>query len=362
MPRSGPRLLRGTVLALLGVGIPWFIADRALGWLGADWGLAEKTLYYNEVDLPLFRVGEDPFLHYELIPGATHQQGGPMGHYAVTVDRWGARGSGHPWDKPAGSFRVLVCGASSFFGGGVSDHQAMPARLESRLEAELGLDVEVWNFATSGYSASQVARKARGELARVPDPDLMIVSYTGHVRRPFLPPWPVGGQDGRGPAVEAVGPVDNRALFEQDPDLWVENFPRAPLGWLLGESLQGLLLRSLPSYRYLAALLEDWESPHPPTHQLRRLGELEMRALENEAHAAGLPLVYLNSPQMFGEPFPDAQAPFIDLAYPGQPPGYDAIHPAPEHLEAWAERTALGLGELGLLPPPVPAAADQNNE
>ncbi len=349
-------------IAVLGLVLPGVVADRALGWVGADWGLVERALYYNEVDLPLYRVAEDPFLHYDLLPGARHEQLGPLGPYTVEIDGWGARGAGHPWDKPPGGFRVLVVGASSVFGGGVSDDQAMPALLELGLEERLGRDVEVWNLAVSGYSASQVARKARRDLARVPDPDLLVVSYTGHLRRPFLPPWPAGGDEGRGPVFQAVGSVDNKALFDQDPGLWVENFPRAPLGWLLGETVQGLLLRGLPSYRYLAALLEDQDTPRPPPAQLMALGLGEMRALEAEATAAGVPLVYLNVPVMPGQPFDGARAPWIDLAFPGQPVGYDAVHPAPEHLALWAERTTAELERLGLLPAPAPAPPDQNSE
>ena len=157
--------------------------------------------------------------------------------------------------------------------------------------------------------------------------------------------------------------MENRWLFEQDPQLWVENFPREPLAWLVGQTVHGLLLRASPSYRYLAAVQVDWDTPRPPTAQLWGLAEAEQRALEAEAIHARVPLVYLNTPQMFGEPPMNAEMPWIELGSPDQPPGYGEVHPAPEHLQAWAEVAARGLRQLDLLPAPdLEHRPAQNNE
>lgn len=357
MAPIGPRLRRGALLVLVGLVLPGVVADRALGWLEVDWKLVESTLYYNEADPPLFQVSEDVFLHYEMSPGAEYSGQGPYGPYTAGVDRWGARTPEHPWDKPAGTLRVLYFGASTVFGANVSDAQTLPARLEERLRNALGQEVEVWNFGNSGHGASQIARLARRELARIPEPDLALVTLSGHTRRPFLPPWPVRPMQGGDATLEVVGPVDNRALFHQDPSLWTENFPQAPLAPLLGSRLGGALhgfgLRHLPSYRYLAALTVDWETERPPSDGLWSLGIGELQALEADARRLGVPLAWVNPPQLQGAPFDGATSPVLELMRDGRDPHYYDVHPPPEYLDAWAVELLPMLVEAGLVPAPV---------
>jgi hypothetical protein len=350
MAPSLGKLARGVGLGLLGFGLPALLADRALGWLGTDWGAVAPTLYYNGVDLPLYQPSDDPFLIYEMAPGASYEH--PMRGYSAHINSAGARGEEHPWERAEGVYRVLFFGTSSIFGAAVDDHESTPARLETLLEEASGRAVEVWNFGTSGYSTSQVARKARRELARVPSPDLVLVSYLGCTRRPLLPEGPMRPGD---PAGQPRGPVDNVALFALEPSLWLENFPDSALSSVLGFGLHQRLLQLSPSYRYLAAVTVSWEREEAVSGPREATCAAEQLALEREATQLGLPLVYVNHPQHHGQRVEGSRLPVIELERPGRPPAYREIHPPAEQLEAWAVVVAEGLPPLGLGP-----TADQN--
>jgi lysophospholipase L1-like esterase len=80
--------------------------------------------------------------------------------------------------KPEGSFRVFVVGASSAAGVPYTPAESFSGWLSRRLDAELpDVPVEVVNAATSSFATQRLLIRTR-ELARY-DPDLLII-YSGH--------------------------------------------------------------------------------------------------------------------------------------------------------------------------------------
>jgi hypothetical protein len=253
--------------------------------------------------------------------------------------------------RPDGAVRILFLGASSVFGAGVHDHESLPARLETLLTAALGRPVEVWNLGVDGYAPSQVLRRARRELARIPQVDLLLISVPGLTRRPFLAP---SAHDEDGASLLPCATVDNRAIFEQDPSSWTENFPDPPLSGLLGErralALHGWALRVSPGYRYLAALGVDWAQKRPPQAAIADLASSEARALEAEALALGVPLAWVVTPELRGAPLAGSGAVVLELYRPDRDPAYYEVHPPAEQLAARAELLGALLLERGLVP------------
>jgi len=352
-PPDAPSSLRARLaLACASLVLSALLADRALGWLGVDWRLVERRLHYDHADLPLYRASDDPVLHFVLSPGARYElRAGPRA-YAASVDPWGARGPAHPAEKPPGTTRILYLGASTVFGAGVDDGQALPARLEQRLPEAGSAPVEVWNFGHSSYVGAQVGRLARAKIAEVPGVNVLLLTLTNDFPRPFLPPWPVRDPGDRRRALAPAGPpVDNRHFFTQDPSHWPENFPDPPLGGLLGaQAVHGWLLTRSPAWRCLCALGPAREGPAPPNATTRALRARELGALEAEARARGIALCWVPHPALGTAGEPGSQAPVLPLRRGGEDPSWDEIHPPPDVLDAWARHLAALLLERGLVP------------
>jgi hypothetical protein len=338
---SGGATARRLALAGAGLLLAMFGTDQAVGLLGLDQRMIRASLYLNRADAEVYQVSQDPVLHYRMRPGASRVASDQPGDYGVTVDAWGARGAGHPWEKPPGSFRILHFGGSTVFGALVEDHQTLSAQLEQALSARAGHPVEVWNLGHSAYVQSQVARLAQLELERVPGVDLLLLTITNASLRAWLDP-------------AFAGEVDLRRFFEEDPYLWLETFPRIPAVGLLGPEhatgLHLLGLRRSASYRYLQARRTASAPRDPDNPAARALCKRELLALEAAAAARGVPVVYANHPERQGPPEPEARGAVIELARPERGAAWAEVHPSPAILADWAELLAGELLERGLVP------------
>ena len=301
----------------------------------------------------MYRYSDDPFLHYELKPGARTEGQGPWANrFVISVDEHGARGPAHGAAAGGDTFRILVFGGSTIFGAGVDDAETIPAVLERLLADPAAMGVadrryEVWNFGNSGYVASQAMRLARNSLAALDRVDLMVIVPTNNGRRPFL-----GGDD----ALER----DHRWFFWHDPSAYLENFPppaRMPAG------LHRALLRHSELYRYVTAT-RRLRMPNNPADQrhVRAVNLEEFRALGQEAEEQGTPVVFAYYPRRGKAAPPNMgfvvpKAASVDLQRMGQPDVFYEIHPPPEILAEHAANLAAALLEGGYLPAaPAPPA------
>jgi hypothetical protein len=155
-------------------------------------------------------------------------------HY-TTNDR-GFRGKSYPFDKPKGTYRIVILGSSIIFGSGVEDDDVFSERLERRLRAALGKRVEVVNLGMMGVSLSLEEYLYR-ELGRRYQPDLVVLHL-------FYP--------------------RRDALTFQEARRW-ENVPVGRRSRL--KAVLRRLLRDFPGYAYLC------ESSH--LYGLRRLALVE---------------------------------------------------------------------------------------
>jgi len=90
--------------------------------------------------------------------------------YVVNANNLGFPAPDFPVDKPTGTYRILVTGDAFSSAEGVNTDQAWPRLLQSYL----GKNVEVMNFAITGYGPSQYARVVE-KFTPVYKPDLIVV-------------------------------------------------------------------------------------------------------------------------------------------------------------------------------------------
>ncbi len=316
-------------------------ADVAVGGAGLDARMIQAALYVNRADVEVYQISEDPVLHYRMRPGARRPANGQPGSYGISVDAWGARGSGHGWEKPPGTFRILHLGGSTVFGALVDDEQTMSAQLELALTQRTGQPVEVWNLGHSAYVQSQVARLAQLELARVPGVDMLLLTITNASLRAFLDP-------------AQVGQVDYDRFFRDDPYLWLEAFPTLPWEGLLGEQratgLHLLGLHRSAIYRYDRARRTAAAPRQPDNPAAKALCKRELLAMEAQAALAGVPVVYANHPARQGPPEPEATGIVIELARADRGEAWNEVHPPAPILAAWAQVLAEAMVDRGLVP------------
>lgn len=104
------------------------------------------------VERPTTIFERDPDLGWRLRPHAADDWGGEP----VRINANGMRGPVRPYEKPAGTQRVLFLGDSVTFGFGVADDsRTVPACVERVLASTLGTPVECINAAVDGYSTWQ---------------------------------------------------------------------------------------------------------------------------------------------------------------------------------------------------------------
>lgn len=342
------RLLARLLLVLLACLLALLLVEIGVRVTRLDGDMMIKVLYYQGGRLPLHQVVEDPDLLYTLRPGAVDgmvpYEGEPC---RLNVDSLGARGPERPAAKAPGTTRILFFGASTVFGVGVCDHETLPAILGAALDDVRPGPHEVYNFGTSAYTGSQIVHRARVELARIPDVDLVVVLPTNVGRRPFLD----------GPDEQKL---DYYRFFRADPVLWLENFYREQ-AWP-GLSLQTTnrlhwgWLRASALYRYatLRSTPADRTNMGWNPYVADRAFD-EAKLLANEASVLGVPVVYVLWPG------PDTTRPgFREQAYPFgsswlslDRPGLDAVdqdlHPPADRLAAHGEHLAGLLVDGGFM-------------
>jgi hypothetical protein len=325
-----------------------------------DHRLAARAMYLLVTDPPVHRISNDPFLHFELAPGARFEKQGQHGFaYIVHIDAFGAREPSHPRIKPPGTFRILCFGGSTMYGYNVNDDQTIAARLEVRLDHRSRPDnrtpvaVEVWNFGTSAYTLGQAAHLAKRKLFEL-DPDLIVVQHHNIGRRPFLAE---NTRPGDGVSQNAAVSDHPEELENLDCGFFEEQFP---IPHVLPNAWHCAGVTGSALYRSLIALSAHFflESPdHPRCDRCNEISRAEASALSREAEARGIPVVYVAIPVDEGRLrpsniFPDLREDrFIDLYRPNEEPAFYDAHPPPAILDEFARVLADELGQRGLLLP-----------
>ncbi len=300
-------------------------------------------------DLQVYQVSDDPFLLYETRPGASISSRA----YQVSIDAFGARGLAHPERKGPGATRIFFFGASTVFGAQVNDDETMPAVLERYLNqrAPDKRAFEVWNFACSGYMLPQLLRRARRQLARFPDVDILLLMNTNSGKRLFL------GDDN----LELALARDNMPLLKADPSLILEYFPPPPgipeTLYLLGMK-HSAIVRTWQGNRLARRQQDMGASPYSMELSVR-----EHDALLREAEKAGTEVVFAFYPRR-GQaaagylPFQVPPRNAIDLQAHNEDPLFYEIHPPARYLALHATNLARALAERGFvqLAPAAPPA------
>lgn len=114
----------------------------------------------------------------ELIPSKKTMVNG----WTLTTNRWGLRDRDYPLEKPTGTFRIVLLGASTAMGWGVEDHETFEELLEQRLNRQplsAHARYEVLNFGMNGYSSTcNLIVLDKKALAFRPDAVLVLANST----------------------------------------------------------------------------------------------------------------------------------------------------------------------------------------
>jgi hypothetical protein len=304
--------------------------------------LFHAGLFYQGADLPVHRCAADPFLHYELDPGAVFRGVRPDGSaYTVHIDPSGGRAPAHSPAKSPNTFRILCYGGSTMYGAGVDDEQTIPAALERQLNAAAGASdatgfrYEAWNFGTSAYTLGQAAHLARAHLDALA-PDLVLVQLHNVGRRPFLPPTVC---DDVSTVMDAEGSAFFREQFAS-PE-WIDESTHL---WLMAHSAL---------YRAAIARMVG-SADGAPCAFCDALSGAEARALVREAGARGVPVLFVgipydrdNPPQIY--PAADPQR-FVSLFRSGRSAEFYEVHPPAPVLAEYAALLVDALRDRGVLP------------
>jgi hypothetical protein len=119
------------------------------------------------------------FLRNEFVPGAELMDGSVR----VRINRWGQRDRDYDQQKPPGTIRIALLGASNEMGWGVEQDRIYDNVLEERLNRELGGPgrprYEVINFSMAGHSLVEMLYLAETKVLAF-QPDLILVTFTVH--------------------------------------------------------------------------------------------------------------------------------------------------------------------------------------
>jgi hypothetical protein len=120
----------------------------------------------------------DPMIHHDpaidlFVPTPGYELQG--GRINIKINSLGFRGDEFAREKPPGTVRIAVLGASTTFNSEVSsNHATWPHRLQERLRAaHPDIDIEVINASLGGYVAADNLKNLRHRVLPL-DPDLVI--------------------------------------------------------------------------------------------------------------------------------------------------------------------------------------------
>ncbi len=121
------------------------------------------------VKRPIYRRSSNPYLRYELIPGAK------SGYMSVNSD--GFRGPEYSITKSTNTFRIIMLGDSETFSVMLAQSDALPTQLENLLNQNSSLlRYEVFNFGVEGYNTFQELEQLKAKGLKY-NPDLIILNY-----------------------------------------------------------------------------------------------------------------------------------------------------------------------------------------
>lgn len=121
------------------------------------------------VKRPIYRKSSNPYLRYELIPGAKTAN--------ISINSDGFRGPEYPIAKPSDTFRIIMLGDSETFSFMLTQSDSLAAQLESLLNEESGsVHYEVLNFGVEGYNVFQELEMLKTKGLKY-NPDLIILNY-----------------------------------------------------------------------------------------------------------------------------------------------------------------------------------------
>jgi hypothetical protein len=320
------------------------LVEPAIRLLGIDDRLVSSALQFTAANTRIHHASRDPFLHYELKPGASAHWENCHDPYSITIDDFGARKPTHTAAKGRGVFRVLAFGGSTMHGACVNDNETIPAVMEARLNAAprpAGAPrFEIWNFGTSGYILAQAARLAREKLQAL-QPDLIIVQLHNLSPRCFILSEEAAG----------VAPAGLSAVVREEPGFANEQFatPFVPAEFHEFAFDRSALYRSLAAWAKRRGFL----GPECPA--CLELDAEEAEALSREAASRGIPVVYLVIPGDHGRGYwnrflsrPNER--LIDLYRPGRDPDFYEVHPRAPQLAEMAVAVIEELRARRLLP------------
>ncbi|MCX5704042.1 MAG: hypothetical protein NT066_06105 [Candidatus Omnitrophica bacterium] len=118
---------------------------------------------------PIYRRSFNPYLRYELSPGATSE--------GVSVNSDGFRGPEYFLQKPPNTFRILMLGDSETLSVSLEPAETLAAQLEGLLNKNSkSLHYEVLNFGVEGYNTLQELEQLKTKGLKY-NPDLVILNY-----------------------------------------------------------------------------------------------------------------------------------------------------------------------------------------
>jgi lysophospholipase L1-like esterase len=162
-------VIGGIVLALILIEIGLRIVPEAI-WKG----LISK----NPTRFILYKTDKD--IGWVHVPNArTTWQGTGEYNVFVQINSLGLRDREHTYEKPPGTFRILVLGDSFTEGIEVPLEQVFPVRLEECLDERVSREIEVINAGTSGYGLGDELLFFVHEGVKY-RPDLVLVAVYAH--------------------------------------------------------------------------------------------------------------------------------------------------------------------------------------
>lgn len=129
----------------------------------------------SDVFPPRFFEPHEQFGHFH-VPGRSGWQRTTEYDSYITINSKGLRDPERPYEKPDGTFRILMLGDSFVEGLQVGQDQTLPVQLEAVLSQQSSIPVEVINAGVSRYSTDNALLFLEGEGLHY-EPDLVIYNF-----------------------------------------------------------------------------------------------------------------------------------------------------------------------------------------